>query len=97
MSTIPPMTHPWSAHWEQPTVNGILIDDAHALMSAEDFDKLGEYSCSIPTGVYEGKMWKRREPYGPVTPSTAWYLMWYGPSNDPEKCSINHRRILFPE
>lgn len=28
-------------------------------MTKAEFDQLGEYSTSIPTGAYEGKRWKR--------------------------------------
>lgn len=28
-------------------------------MSRKAFDSLGEYSCSQPTGVFVGKVWKR--------------------------------------
>ena len=95
-TAIPEMSHPWSKHWPQPDPREILVDSTHAVMSLETFRKLPEYSCTLPSGVYEGKMWRRREPYSPeVFGVTKWYLMWYGPSEDPLQCSINHRQILL--
>lgn len=96
---IPRMTHPYSRHWDQPDRKRILIDDTHALMTQEDFEKLADYSATIPTGVYEGKMWKRLDgcydaDFLHSGGRPEWLLMWYGPSPDPEKCSINHRKIL---
>lgn len=37
----------------------ICLDDEHFLISQADFDALPEYSCSLPTGVFDGKCWKR--------------------------------------
>jgi hypothetical protein len=56
---IPKMTHPLSKHWEQPDRREIEIDATHAMMSQKAFEALHEYSCSQPSGVYEGKMWRR--------------------------------------
>lgn len=87
---IPEMTDPLGKHWRQPKREEIALDDVgQAAMSKETFDLLPEYSASRPSGVYEGKMWKARggEHY--------WLLFWYGPSDKPEMCSINHRVIVF--
>ena len=51
------MTDPMGRHWRQPPRERILIDDTHALMDLATFEQLSEYSCTIPTGVYPGKMW----------------------------------------
>jgi len=56
---IPQMTDPLGKYWEQPKIENIVIDDTHALMSKKDFDKLKDYSYSLPSGVYEGKMWAK--------------------------------------
>ena len=85
---IPEMTHELSSHWKQPSINEIEIDEAYALMNKETLNKLNEYSCSQPSGVYEGKMWKRRN-------KKDWFLMWFGESDDPKKCSVNSRQILI--
>lgn len=95
MNEIPPMTDPISVHWNQPPRERIAIDDTHALMSSADFKALLEYSTSRPSGVYDGKMWKRREPQ--ADGRSLWVLMWYGPADDPRLCSINRREILIAD
>jgi hypothetical protein len=89
MHQIPDMVHPLSTAWDQPNKESILVDETHAVMSSEDVEKLHTYDTSIPTGVYEGKMWKRTDFKGP-----GYILCWYGPHEDPQKCSINSRIIL---
>jgi len=88
MNIIPKMTHPLSSHWHQPNLSEIAIDDNNAMMNEDTLNRLHEYSYSIPSGVYEGKMWKRVEP-------NHVYLMWYGPSEKADCCSINNREILL--
>ena len=82
--------HPLSKHWDQPKNTDIEIDVSHALMSEETFKKLYEYSMSIPTAVYAGKMWKAHNRL-----SDEWYLRWYedGESGS-ETCYIKSRIIL---
>ena len=87
--TIPPMTHPLSRYWEQPSRENILIDATHAVMSEEDFSQLHDYSWSIPTGTYLGKMWKAKGDDG------KWYLRWYDIDPNPEMLSIPTREILI--
>lgn len=55
--------------------------------------ELGRYSTSIPSGVYDGKMWKRRENDGEHWLDT-YLLCWYGPDPEPDVCRIETRRIL---
>lgn len=86
-NAIPPMTHPYGKHWRQPDRSRVLIDDKTAVMSATDAESLPEYSTSIPTGAYEGKMWKSNV-------VGKWYLHWYGYSPKPEHVSINTRELL---
>jgi hypothetical protein len=76
----------YSALWEQPNKNNILLDDNYARMNAKDFIKLKEYSTSFPTDAYLGKMWKRLE-------GDRWFLCWYGEHESPGKCSVNYREI----
>ena len=95
---IPRMTHPLSVHWDQPNRREITVDATHAMMSRATLDKLHDYSCSIPSGVYEGKMWKRASEYMRNPPDFEpefWLLCWYGPSKDPDQCSVNTRRIII--
>ena len=83
---IPPMTHELSRHWRQPNRDEILIDDTHAVMSAATWEKLARYDTSTPSGVYEGKMWRRRG-----------MLCWFGFSDVPNSCSNNARVALIVE
>jgi hypothetical protein len=85
---IPLITHPMGRHWDQPPLECILIDDKHALMSKFSFDRLAEYSTSMPSGVYPGKMWKRNQ-------RGIWFLGWYGECEDPTMCTNNWREILI--
>lgn len=85
---IPPITDPMGAVWEQPKSDDIALDDTHALMSNWSLSKLAEYSHSIPSGVYDGKMWKRRV-------GDDWLLCWFSPHANPKTCSINYREILI--
>ena len=84
---IPAMTHEMGKYWDQPHKDEIEIDDTHALMSAKAFNKLQEYSCSWPTGAYEGKIWLRKE-------RGIAYLVWFGISDNPGMVSNNYRIIL---
>ena len=85
---LPAMTHPMSRHWQQPPTERVLVDDDHALMTTADFDQLLEYSSSIPTGTYPGKMWKRDE-------QGEWWLGWFSAHpTDPKLLRIHWRRIL---
>jgi hypothetical protein len=86
---IPPITDQLGKHWKQPDRYSVLIDDDVAMMSQASFDQLIEYSTSIPSGVYDVKIWKRR-----VTRSK-WLLCWYGPAPNPNQCSINTREIVI--
>lgn len=76
---IPPITDPLGKHWQQPHRRFIELDNTHALMSEQTFKGLKEYSTSIPTGRYEGKMWKGFT-------KGEWYLVWFAPD-------INHNLL----
>ncbi len=65
----------------------MAVYDDIAIMDRSTLQRLHDYSASIPTGVYEGKMWRRAD--GP----DKWLLCWYGPSEDPDMVSINTRPI----
>lgn len=88
MNIIPPITDPLGKYWDQPSTDDILLDDTHCAMSESNFKKLLEYSTSIPSGAYEGKMWKTYQ-------KGIWYLRWYGPHENPAKLSINSRELLI--
>lgn len=85
---IPPITDPLGQHWRQPHRRDIELDDTHALMSKQTFKGLPEYSCTIPSGKYEGKMWRMNR-------GGKWYLAWYGPDHDLGYLSIEYREILI--
>jgi hypothetical protein len=87
--TIPPMTDPLSVYWEQPDRESILVDESIAVMSKETFAMLKNYSSSIPTGTYVGKMWKAKSRDG------KWYLRWYDKDEDPQYLSIPTREIIL--
>lgn len=86
---IPPMTDPMGKHWRQPNPANFAIDSTHALMTQDEFDSLGEYSTSTPSGVYPGKCWKSEL-------AGVWYLRWYGlDDGDPRGLPTPWREILI--
>ncbi len=86
---IPPITHKLGKYWDQPDPANIEVDDTHALMEPSDFCHLVDYSHSQPTGLYPGKMWKRKQGSG-------WILCWVTESEKGEDfCTINYRDILL--
>lgn len=90
-NVIPPITHPLGLGCVQncqPPLDRILIDDTHAVMLESDWNRLNEYSMSIPTGVYAGKMWKAIFRDGSV-------LRWYSDSQKEGCCDINQRDALI--
>lgn len=86
-NVIPEMVHPLSRHWKQPKVSDILLDSQVALMSQETLDLLSEYSMSVPTGVYTGKMWK-------MEMRATWWLRWMVIEEGESEGVILSRRIL---
>jgi len=56
-----------------------------------DLQKLASYDTSMPSGVYEGKMWQRKES---VHVGGRHMLVWYGPSELVGQCGIYFREIL---
>jgi hypothetical protein len=98
--SIPSMAQDKFNAWGQPNSSEFLIDDRYAVMCTLDFNNLKEYSASQPTGVYDGKMWKRHDgAFDRSCPpeERRWLLCWYGPSEDPEKCSVNMREIRLSD
>ncbi len=84
---IPEMAHPLSKHWKQPDRLRIGLGPIRATMSKDTFDKLLEYSTSLPTGEYDGKMWKAKK-------GSDWWLLWYSEC-DKKDCKINIRKIII--
>ena len=83
---IPPMTHDLGRYWDQPDREYILVDDHHAMMSVENLLLLQQYDSSVPSGTYEGKMWRTDR-------GNKKYLRWYGPSDKPDELLIHTREI----
>ena len=88
-NSIPLITNPLGKYWQQPKVSEIEIDDTHALMEKWAFDLLLEYSSSIPSGVYVGKMWKRKRKNG------EWLLVWFSKGDDAGTYLNNNYRIIL--
>lgn len=60
-----------------------LIDDHSAVMTLAYFNSLLDYSCSLPTGVIDGKRWKRKiNYYAPREELTGWALGSYEVNGD---------------
>ena len=62
--------------------------DNVAFVTKAVFNRLPEYSSSIPTGTTIGKQWKRRE-------GNNWYLGEYIPHEDPKLVGISWKRIIL--
>lgn len=94
---IPDMTDPMGRHWRQPPRERIEVDATHALMTEATFKSLAEYSGTIPTGVYPGKMWRRHDGiFDRNAKRHPWYLCWYGEEKD-GKCEIVFREVLLAD
>jgi hypothetical protein len=93
MSPIPKITNPMGRNWRQPPREAIEIDETHALMSKSTLEQLGNYSASMPSGVYPGKMWRRAKDYHDE--SKGWWLLWFGESDIPGYVSNHCREILI--
>ena len=70
MSPIPVMTNPQGAYWRQPDPSKITFYRDRAYMTQQTFGELLNYSTTVPTGVYPGKMWRT---YG----RRGWQLCWW--------------------
>lgn len=96
MTTIPQIPDKWAPYWDQLTRDAILVDKTHALMSRDTFAALPEYSASVPTGVYAGKMWRccywKTNEFGYRIPD--WCLRWYGDVIR-DSCTIHTREIIL--
>lgn len=88
MNTIPPITSEQGRGWRQPSTTHIDFDGDYALMPQWVFKELSEYSRSMPSGVYDGKMWKAQMKDG------TWLLRWYEPCDEPSKCACPSKILL---
>lgn len=81
------------ATWPQPNPAFWDFDTVadHVIMPLAAFKMLARYDTTMPSGVYNGKMWKRNEGGTDL-------LVWYGRApGKPDMCSINFRTILLKE
>jgi hypothetical protein len=96
---IPDMTDPLGQHWEQPSRAEIELRGGAAFMTRETMEKLKNYSASIPSGKYQGKMWRLCEheaSFGKIGAPDAWHIVWYGPSEKGEEyVKLNFRPIVI--
>lgn len=94
---IPEMLDPLGRHWDQPgDIRSAPMDDTHVILTQAQFERLPEYSASLPSGVYPGKCWRRHNgAHDPRCKNPEWLFAWYGECDDPKKCSINYRKILL--
>lgn len=101
-NVIPKITDPMGKYWSQPNLSDILIDDTHVVIEKNVFMELSEYSCSIPSGCYPGKAWRRLngaydEKWKAKGGVPYWQLCWFGYSSDGDIkfCSNQRRDVIF--
>lgn len=88
---IPLMDDPLGKHWDQPRdIREVAMDSTHVILSARHIAALPEYSTSLPSGVYPGKCWLRRETGRDL-------LVWYGAETPEHTCPILFREVLRVE
>lgn len=80
----------------------LVLDDRSALVSQRDFDRLLEYSHSLPTGVYPGKCWKRRKRWSTADRPLEFHERWLLGSfteipGDESRVNIEWRELLVVE
>lgn len=89
---IPVMDDPLGKHWHQPAhIRLALMDETHVLLTTRETEQLSKYDRSMPTGVYPGKCWMRREE------GRAPLLVWYGEETPEHTCPILFREVLVLE
>lgn len=99
LDVIPAMDHPYAKHWTQPDRSRIVLNDTHAFMHPSALDELADYSCSQPSGVYPGKMWRSSDAYDrkrDVTKPLQWWLCWFDVSEKGDDyCSTKRRKVVL--
>jgi hypothetical protein len=77
------------ARWREKRASlSMLLDETDAVMSPAEFADLSEYSSSLPSGTYVGKLWKCRAASGP-----RWLLGEYVDDATPGMIGIRWRHI----
>lgn len=105
MGEIPPVTDEMGKSWSQPPREDILVDANHATMSLETLGKL--HVCnSYPVDVYDGKMWRAterrimkrvRDGHSVIQLIPCNMLIWFGPSENANQCTVNFRQIVLTD
>jgi hypothetical protein len=88
---IPVMDDPLGKHWDQPRdIRSAPMDEAHVILRPDQAVGLCNYDRTLPSGVYPGKCWRRRE-----TKPDRDMLVWYGAETPDGKCPILMRDMLI--
>ena len=74
---------------DYPTGDVIVKDATHALMAQRTFDRLGEYSSSIPSGKIPGKHWKC------LCSDGVWVVRWYEQDPDSDAHLLIPARLVL--
>jgi hypothetical protein len=70
----------------------ITIGRTFVQVDSVGFGLLLDYSCSLPTGQADGKVWKRRVKY--TDGSAGWQMGEYVDVGDPKRYAIRWRHML---
>lgn len=54
------------------------LPNGNLLMTTAELEKLPNYSCTLPTGTGEGKVWRRAADYYKQDVKDVWYRGRYG-------------------
>lgn len=68
--TVPPITDPLGKYWDAPRREDLIFTLLHVHVTQHQFTKLPNYQYTLPTGTYEGKMWRRKI-------GRHWFLVYY--------------------
>lgn len=79
----------WNAEFV-PWPEEILVDEKTAVMTRRAFEKLPDYSCSLPSGTYLGKRWRTHFRDG-------WFMREFIDCDIPGEIGIRNRRIEIVE
>lgn len=68
------------------------MDEDVAVVTEADYERLSEYSTSIPTGVCDGKVWRRDWSVNGGKGEAI--LFFEADPDDPGQCFIRQRRLI---
>jgi hypothetical protein len=71
----------------------MIFTEKTVTVTKAEFDKLDEYSCSLPTGTTVGKSWKRKKDYHDE--SKGWLHGEYVEDPDPKMIGIRWRELII--